>query len=240
MQNKFKTDFEYYTNLIKSDTNFAYARYADGEVGLMQGNAIGTNSQAFAVDRWSSPNGLTKVGNELLESLKHEESNYHYAISAHSDSISDYNFLKERISNSNITFANLWINANYQSMYNFYHSLNKSVYIICNHRARKENFPFDVKEIFPFPDDCISYWNQYGDDYIIQLLEYVNQIENQTIFVSAGPVSEILIHKMFSSNPNNQYIDVGSSIDEFTHGRKTRPYMDVNSQYSKEISYFYE
>ncbi len=240
MQNKFQTDFEYYTNLIKSDTNFAYARYADGEVGLMKGSGIGHNSQAFAVDRWSSPTGLTKVGKELLESLKHEEPNYHYAISAQSDSISDYTFLTERINNPNKTFANLWINANYQKMFNFYKTLDKSVYLICNHRAKKENFPFKVNEIFPFPDDCISYWNEYGEDYIVELLEYVNQLENQTFFVSAGPVSEILIHQMYKSNPNNQYIDVGSSIDEFTHGRKTRPYMDSNSQYSKEISYFYE
>lgn len=239
MQNKFQTDFDYYTNLIKSDTNFAYARYADGEVGLMKGRAIGQNSQAFAVDRWSSPNVLTKVGEELLESLKHTEENYHYAISAHSDSIDDYTFLKERISNQNITFANLWINSNYQNMFDFYNSLDKSVYLICNHRAKKDKFPFTVNEIFPFPDDCISYWNQYGEDYVVELLEYVNQLQNQTFFISAGPVSEILIHKMYNSNPNNQYIDVGSSIDEFTHGRKTRPYMDSNSQYSKEISFFY-
>ena len=43
---------------------------------------------------------------------------------------------------------------------------------------------------------------------------------------------------MYNANPNNKYIDVGSSIDEFTHGRKTRPYMDPKSNYSKEISYF--
>lgn len=240
MQNKFQTDFEYYTNLIKSDTNFAYARYADGEVGLMNGAAIGTNSQAFAVDRWSTTQGLNVVGEKLLESLKHTEKNYHYAISAQSDSISDYNFLNERINNTNKTFANLWINSNYEKMYNFYKTLDKSVYLICNHRARKENFPFKVNEIFPFPDDCIKYWIDNGDDYITQLLEYVNQLNNQTFFVSAGPVSEILIDEMFKANPNNQYIDVGSSIDEFTHLRKTRPYMDLNSQYSKEISYFYE
>jgi hypothetical protein len=45
---------------------------------------------------------------------------------------------------------------------------------------------------------------------------------------------------MFSANPNNQYIDVGSSIDEFTHGYKTRPYMNPSSQYANETSYFYE
>jgi hypothetical protein len=235
---KFKIDFEFYTNLILSDSNFAYARYADGEVGLMNGNQIGQNTQAFQVDRWSSPNGITQVGKDLLKTLEHIEDNYHYAISAHSDSISDCNFLMDRIQNKNITFANLWINSNYPKMHEFYHKLNKSVYLICNHRARKENFPFKVNEIFPFPDDCISYWNENGEDYIQQLLDYVTQLENQTFFVSAGPVSELLIDAMYRANPNNQYIDVGSSIDEFTHGYKSRPYMNSNSPYSTEISKF--
>ena len=64
---KFDTDFDYYTNLIKSDTNFAYARYADGEVQLMRGNPIGSNSQAFMVDKWSAPSGMTPIGEQLLE-----------------------------------------------------------------------------------------------------------------------------------------------------------------------------
>ena len=81
-------------------------------------------------------------------------------------------------------------------------------------------------------------FNAYNEEYVKELLEYITQVENQTFFVSAGPVSEILIHRMYVANPNNQYVDVGSSIDEFTHGYKTRPYMDSNSQYSKEISYF--
>ena len=236
--NKFEKDFIYYTNLIESYNNFAYARYADGEVALMKGVGVGTNTQAFQVDKWNAPNTLTPVGEELIETLKHTEGNYHYAISAHSDSESDYQFLTQYIDNTNITFANLWINSNYQKMNEFYKNLKKEVFLICNFRAKKENYPFKVNEIFPFPDDCINYWNQYGEEYLSELLEYIAQVENQTFFISAGPISEILIHKMFSTNPNNQYIDVGSSLDEFTHGRITRPYMDMNSPYSKEISEF--
>lgn len=238
MMNKFDNDFEYYTELIKSDTNFAYARYADGEVQLMRGNPIGYQSQAFMMDKWSAPAEMTSIGTQLLESLKHTEQNYHYAISGKSDSIPDYEFLTERIQNTNLTFANLWINSNYQKMKLFYQTLEKEVYVICNHTAKKENFPFKVGELFPFPDDCISYFLEYGDDYISQLTEYVSQVENKTFFVSAGPVSEILIHEMYLSNPNNQYIDVGSSIDEFVHGKPTRPYMNPNSIYANDKSSF--
>jgi hypothetical protein len=236
--NKFETDFNFFTDLILSDKNFAYARYADGEVCLMRGTPIGQGSQAFNVDRWQSPGYKTLVGDDLLESLNHTENNYYYAISSHTDKIDDYEFLRERIKTDNITFANLWINANYQKMKSFYTNLKKEVYLICNHKANKQSYPFPVAEIFPFPDDCISYWIENGEDYLTQLLDYVTQIENKTFFVSAGPVSEILIDKMYKANPNNQYIDVGSSLDEFTHGRITRPYMDSNSPYAKEISKF--
>jgi hypothetical protein len=235
---KFDSDFEYYTELIKSDNNFAYARYADGEVQLMRGNPIGHQSQAYMVDRWTAPSEMTTIGLNLLKSLEHTEENYHYAISGVNDSVSDYEFLTERIKNKNLTFANLWINANYQKMKHFYQTLEKEVYLICNHRAQPQNFPFKVTEVFPFPDDCISYFTDFGEDYLSQLLDYTTQVENKTFFVSAGPVSEILIHRMYSSNPNNQYIDVGSSIDEFVHGRITRPYMNPTSQYANEKSSF--
>jgi len=234
----FRQDFEFYTNLILSKENFAYARYADGEVALMQGRPIGHGSQAFTIDKWSSSEGITKIGKELVESLKHTEKNYHYAISGVSDNIEDYKFLTSHIKNENITFANLWINANYQKMKNFYFTLKKEIYLICNHEAKKENFPFLIKEIFPFPDDCVNYFLTHGEDYINELLEYTNQLEGETIFVSAGPISEILIHRMYCNNPHNQYIDVGSSIDEFVHKKITRLYMDTRTSYSKEISHF--
>jgi hypothetical protein len=237
-EEKFDTDFCYYTDLIKSNKNFAFARYADGEVQLMKGNSVGKNSQAYMVDKWMSPNDMTLVGTQLLESLNHSDENYHFAISGKNDSIMDYNFLMERIPNTNLTFANLWINANYPKMKKFYNELDKEIYLICNYMANKENFPFKVKEIFPFPDDCISYFMEFGEDYITQLLEYITQIENKTFFISAGPVSEILIHRMYTTNPNNQYIDVGSSIDEYVHGRMTRPYMIEGGKYSNEKSNF--
>jgi hypothetical protein len=40
---------------------------------------------------------------------------------------------------------------------------------------------------------------------------------------------------LYTNNPNNRYIDVGSAIDEIVHGKKTRPYMSENTIYSKEI-----
>lgn len=235
----FSQDFEYFTELLRSDKNFAYARYADGEVALMKGSSVGAGSQAFHIDRWEAPQGLTKVGRELLQTLEHVEDNYYYAISSKTDNTDDHEFLLNRIKiPSNITFANLWINANYQKMKAFYSSFKKDSYLVCNQKAKKESFPFPVLEIFPFPDNCIHYWEEYGEDYINQLSQYVREVHNKTFFISCGPVSEIIIHNLYLVNPNNQYVDVGSSIDEFVHEQKTRPYMNPNTVYANEVSYF--
>jgi hypothetical protein len=48
--------------------------------------------------------------------------------------------------------------------------------------------------------------------------------------VSAGPLSEVFIHQLYLSNPNNIYIDVGSSIDVFTKNKYTREYQFKRSE----------
>lgn len=238
----FNQDFEYFTNLILSNNNFAFSRYGDGEVALMQGKPIGINTQAYNVDKWSSPNTITKLGIDLLNTLDHTEQNYWYGIPADSDFEGNsecFDFLTSKIKNKeSITFANMWINANYQKMKLFFNTLKKPVYLICNQKAKKENFPFPVIEIIPFPDDCVNYWEFNRDHFLEYLKDEIPQITNQTFFIAAGPVSEILIHHMFEINPNNQYIDVGSSIDEYVHQYITRPYMDNNTNYAHKISYF--
>ena len=237
---KFFEDFNLIWNLISNNENFVHARYADGEVLLMRGTSVNKNTQAFVVDKWDAPDKLTLVGKELLETLNHEEKNYFYAISGKNDSPSDYEFLTERIKQNkeHITFANLWINGNYQKMMMRYEMINREVILICNENAKKENFPFNVIDIQTFPNNCIEFWETNSIEYINELISRFGQIENKLFLISCGPVSEIIIHKLYLNNQNNAYVDVGSSIDEFVHCRKTRPYMNPNTPYANQISIF--
>ena len=238
--NKFEQDFHYFWELIEKNINFAFARYADGEVMLMNSIPVKEGTQAFSVDKWSAPAALTKVGKDLRESLNHTEENYYYAISSKSDNLSDYSFLKKEIKQSDqkITFVNLWINGNYQKSIEKYSLLKRAPILICNYEAQKENFPFKVARIIPFPNNCIEYWETEGDNFIKMLITEVGDKHNELFFISCGPVSEIIIDKLYRNNPNNTYIDVCSSIYEFVHQYKTRPYMDNNTIYSKMISSF--
>ena len=240
VNNQFSDHFDFFWKLIDSKNNFTFARYADGEILLMKGQEVGSFTQASMVDKWQSPNFLTKVGSQLIETLNHTEDNYYYAISSVSDNINDYNFLKNNIKQSQdkLTFVNLWINANYKKTINKIISNKREVILICNENARVDNFPFNVIDIKSFPNDCVNFWEENGNAYIIQLLESVKSYNNTLFYISCGPVSEIIIHNLYKQNPNNTYIDIGSCIDQFIHKKITRPYMVDESIYSTMISKF--
>ena len=51
----FEDSLTYFTGLINSSTNFALARYGDGEIALMENQGISRQTQAFNQDRWDAP-----------------------------------------------------------------------------------------------------------------------------------------------------------------------------------------
>jgi len=239
MDNKFDTDFDFFWSMINDNKNFTFLRFADGEVLLMEAKEIGSGTQALNVDKWGSPNKLTKVGIELNNSFNLDANDVYYAISSKSDNINDYNFLYNKINNKdNITFANLWINSNYKKHKEMLKKLNRPVTLICNENSQHNRYPFKVEKIFPFPNDFINFWENNSKSFLNELKTYVESKSDHLFFVCCGPVSEIIINNMYTINKNNTYVDMGSSLDEFTHGKITRPYMIEGSMYSKEKSFF--
>jgi len=234
----FEDSFTYFANLIESPTNFALARYGDGEIALMENLGVSKQTQAFNQDRWDAPAKATKIGEQLAESLKHEEDNYYYGIPGKNDSMEAYEYLTSLIPNLNITYANLFVNANYERTKDFFKGLKKSITLIANKRGNVDQLPFDVDVFCEFPDDCVNWWETESEEFIEMLKRYVVTTSNETFFLSIGPAAEVAIHEMYKANPNNQYVDVGSAIDEWFYTTQTRPYMDSQSTYATHSSTF--
>ena len=235
----FVEDFYKFKNKILSKENFAYARYADGEVRLMLGIGVGKNTQAYNQDGWSCDEKMYLLGKVLLDSIRHTESNYYYAITSPNQNKNDYSYLYSRIlqKEQNITFADLWINGNYSLFKDFIHKeLNEDVVLIASDDGLGRNLsPLRCKQYIPIPKDCVNFYEQN----YLQIDQYLEELasshKNTLFFVSAGPLSEVIIHKLFCKNPNNRYIDVGSAIDEIIHGKITRPYMIEGTSSYREI-----
>jgi len=237
--NPFITDFDKIWALIESNEPFAFSRYADGEVALIQGRSINKGTQATDIDKWTAPNKLTKLGEDLKKSLNHQEKNYFYAISCDCCDPDGKEFLLKNIKQKKefITFSNLWINCNYTRFKDKILNSKKAINLICNQNAKNKNFPFQVKTAHLFPNECVYLWENQKEKIKEKLRENFSCAKKETFFISVGPLSEVLIDYLWSINPNNQYIDVGSALDEFIHGRKTRPYMIQDSPYSSNNCY---
>jgi hypothetical protein len=237
LENLFNEHFEFFKNKMLKKENFVFARYADGERMILQNLSILNGTQAFNVDKWKYHNNTT-FSNDLLKSCSHTENNYYYAISCSCCDPEGLKYYKNLLKTDKITFANLWINANYKKFINFISSIDSGVVLIANENCLKSNYPFNVKQKIDIKNDCVN-WYEHNKNFIIKGMRLLANKYNNTLFlVSAGPLSEILIHNLYETNPNNIYIDVGSSLDTYTHNKLTRPYQNENSIYSKKECVF--
>lgn len=238
----FRDEFYRIITLVENHEPMALVRYGDGEHLLMEGKGVSNITQAYVVDKWRADQKKYKLSHDLEESLLHTEQNYYYGIPC--QCCNDYGkklyLSKIKQPDLNITFANIFINGNYNLWKNFLFSMGQHIVLIANEDGidRKMSPPLYVDHFFPVKNDCAEFWETNRDTYINYLIDHFKNIKGYLVFVSAGPMAKAIIHFLYQSNPTNRYIDVGSSIDEYIHGRTTRPYMVPGNPYNQRICIF--
>ena len=235
----FVEEFFRIVKLIETQDSFVFVRYGDGEVSLMQGKSITENTQAFVVDKWKSY-GVNKLGQTLLETIKHKD--WYFGIPCECCNLNCKNYLIQSIdvSENQLTYANLWVNSNYKLFLQWVQNLKIDVVLIGNENGLNnlQKFPFKVLEYFKVPNDCVNFYENNSESLITNLNELALKYNKTLFFISAGPLSEVIIHHLYNKNKINKYVDVGSSLDEFIHQKKTRPYMIEGTMYNKKICNF--
>jgi hypothetical protein len=234
LNKSFEEHLEFFKNKILNKENFVFARYADGERMILNNSPILEGTQAYNIDNWKYNNNLI-FSKDLYDTCTHKEHNYYYAISCKCCDPTGQKFYSDLLRSHNLTFSNLFINANYDNFINFVNNLKQNVVLIANKNCLNSKYPFNVIKKIPIENDCVN-WYEENKDTILKGLKLLSNNYNDTLFfISAGPLSEIIIHNLYLNNPNNMYVDVGSSLDVYTHKKNTRPYQDKNSQYSKKV-----
>jgi hypothetical protein len=205
----------------------------------MEGKPITENTQAYKVDKWKS-DGFTKLGVDLVNSIKNKD--WYYGIPCECCNSSCKNFLLNLIDvpYEQFTYANLWVNSNYSLFMDWIKKIDSEVVIIANKNAKNnlDDFPFKVSEFFPIEDDCVNYYEKNSDELKKNLKKIAEKHKKTLFFISAGPLSEVIIDYLYKNNSQNKYIDVGSSLDEFIHKKKTRPYMMTGDLYNIKTCFF--
>jgi len=247
-------------NKLKNNENFAFTRFSDGELFILQnkklvlaeshyitGDITGANKYTEEEQKEFNPEKDGALRSRLIESFKHNQDNYFKGICTSADAhVGKENF--EWMVNflggdhPNLTYANLLINANYKRFVKELipiFSKREIIYVV-NKLANVDNLPFSINKIFPIGSNCMI--NDY--DKVDEIKEYINtnDIKDAIVLCSAASLSNAVIYECFKENNNNTFLDIGSCLNpllglegwKYTRGYLTSYWLGHNNHYSSQ------
>lgn len=219
---EFRKDLEFIFLKLKNHEYFAFSKYADGEFGILEGVKIGNNDFKYKPDD-------EEFFKKLWDSFTYDHPNYYIGIGCHC-CMGYAHFEKMRTSckrpDDHITWANIFVNANYPFYVdNFIPEYsNHKVILVCNDSSNVNALPFRCEKVFRCQNTA---WENGGYDLIDEVKEYIASlnIKNHLFLFCAGPFGNILSHQLHVYSKENIYLDIGSTLDLYLHGRPTRRYL---------------
>jgi hypothetical protein len=224
---QFREHFVFFMKKIKNKENFAFSRYSDGEVYILQNKELKLD------------NGLIQIGNEkqggiykpqdfkhfdptehkqfhtkLVEAFQHKQSGYYKGITCSccmGKENFDWQIKLHGGDDESLTWANLWVNGNYPSFIQYIFPLffNRECVFVGHTDAKIDKLPFFVK------DFRVGYNAMINDiDKIDDMKKWIssNNIKNHLFLFSASTFTNLAVYELFKEFPDNTYIDIGTCL----------------------------
>jgi hypothetical protein len=245
---KFKQDFFKLLTKLRNGENFAFTRFSDGEICVMQNKQLKLASNQVVVGekvygfgyseddhKHYDPEVHSFLKDALIRAYKHKQQNYfvggicngcNCASAEFADWMHDlYGEIDE-----NLTSTNLLVNSNYPLFVsNFIPILKtKKVVFICSKNADLSKTNLDIVKDFRVGKNCIV-----NDHHLIkEIKEWITKenITNHVFLFSASSLSEVLIHELYKVNDENTYIDVGTTLHPYMGLDIARDYLKAYHQ----------
>lgn len=219
-----------------NNSGVALIRLGDGEMKLMFGIAVVSTES----DHWSWPGGKSRLGQDLKDLMRIPKQPYnsvspvYYGIYDANEICPFHELLTMVFQHPRyLTYTNLFVNSNYPATKLLHHSLirdekKKIILIINNETSQSKLAELNewAAEILQFPHNGPLIWEN-GDvrnQAITKITLVASRYKNRLFAFSVGPLSRVLIHYAWLQNPYNRYIDFGSTFDQRTKDKFTRPY----------------
>jgi hypothetical protein len=260
MTKDFKAEFDKFKKMLTDKENFAFARFSDGEMFIMQnktvvlapsyfvtGDRVGNNIYTKEEQKEFHPEKDQFYRERLIESFQFNKGNYFKGICTKTD-VGEEAFrwqldLQGGGDEDHLTFANVLINSNYGRYVEEIVPLfgDREIIYVANEMANLDGLPFKVKKHFPIGSNCMI--NDYG--VVEKVKKYISehQLTDHVVLCSAASLSNYIIHECYRDNHNNTFLDVGSSLNpylglegwKFTRGYLTSYWMKSKSGYGQQI-----
>lgn len=202
----YKKEIEFFHKKLLNGEKFALGKFADGEWGAIKG------TQFFPANGEWAANGdhpLYEIARkELEDALKYQDPNYYVAICPCYKEAIEFSGQND----SQITYANIFVNSNYEYYKKNYIDLYKErdIHLVTHKNTNLNNLPFKVEKFYPIEYDA---W-VLNRDLPEQILE--QDLSGKLFLFAAGAFANILVHKLWDKNKNNTYLDVGSTLNPWT------------------------
>jgi hypothetical protein len=257
----FRQAFDVLLNKLKNGENFAFSRFSDGELFILQNKTVVLADNHYVTGDIRGPNRYTKeehkefypdrhqvYRDKLIECYKHNQDNYFKGICTSTDGHVGKENFDWMIDfhggdHPNLTYANLLINGNYsrfieEMVENF---VERDILYIVNEMADTSKLPFDIKKHFYIGSNCMI--DNY--DTSEKVKEYIakNNVKDAIVLCSAASLSNFVIHDCFKENNNNTFLDIGSCLNpllglegwKYTRGYLTGYWLNSNSPFQHQV-----
>ena len=230
MAKEFRNDLFDLMKRIKNKEYFAFTRFSDGEMLIMQNRKIVISENvAFTHDNWGKgswgqeehktfiPEKDSDLRKKLIETFEHKQENYFKGICCKC-CVGQENWkwqFDNHISHDEkfLTWSNLLINGNYPTFIEqvLPHMKKYPVVMVCNKAANFDKLPLNVVKDFRIGQNC-----HINDQHLIpEMKTWVaeNNIKDHLFLFGAASLSNLLIYELYKSFPQNIYMDIGSSLN---------------------------
>tara|TARA_R110002126_G_C10486643_1_gene502630 strand:+ start:3092 stop:3886 length:795 start_codon:yes stop_codon:yes gene_type:complete len=257
----FRLAFDVLLNKIEKKENFAFTRFSDGELFILQDKTLILADNHYVTGEITGPNRYTKEEHKefhpdkhqfyrekLIECYRHNQDEYYKGICTSTDGhVGKQNF--DWLINfhggdhDNLTFANLLINANYHRFIEELVPLlqGREIIYVVNELADTSKLPFEISREFIIGSNCMI--NNYNTSEQVRKYIEDNQITDAIVLCSAASLSNFIIYDCFSDNPNNTFLDIGSCLNpllslegwKYTRGYLTGYWLSSSSPFAKQV-----
>lgn len=233
-------------NKLINKEPFTFIRFSDGETEILKnryleiipgktifrGKEIKNKFPQFDTKRFD-PELHQNIREDLLEAAKYKSTNYFKGIPTSSNkAIDDREMMLEYNHglDSSITFADLFLNSNYNKYLNEIVPLFEkfeNIFVVANYRAK----PVDILQ----KSHHIKIQDNFFANYDEILTDTMKELENipsgSLVLSSASSLSKILGYKLFLIRQDITFLDIGTSINSLlSMDSNIRSYHKQNNQ----------
>lgn len=242
-----------FRQFLQAKTPFCFVRFSDGEIEILRNRYLeiaggrtvfrGAEFQNNYPDfdsKTFDPRIHQNVRRDLLEAALFRGKTYFKGIpTAHNDALRDREFLLRLNGgfDSNMTFADLFLNSNYrtyrESVVPLFQQY-QNIYVIANFRAKLAGILDSAKHI-AIPDNFFRSYDQVSVD----VFEKLKKSEDGSLILSsASSLSKIMGFWLYKAGKNVTFLDIGTSINDLLSlSHNTRAYHSEEMSWIRRISY---